>query len=70
MTCSAPIFVRARFINANTGEIKEQTVFMGDFPKMPTKGNPGCVSLTSDTACLRWRRAFTSVDPVVARSAV
>ena len=38
MTYSAPIFVRARFINANTGEIKEQTVFMGDFPKMTTKG--------------------------------
>ena len=34
MTYSAPIFVRARFINANTGEIKEQTVFMGDFPMM------------------------------------
>ncbi|WP_421122026.1 DNA-directed RNA polymerase subunit beta [Aquihabitans daechungensis] len=38
MTYSAPIFVRARFINANTGQIKEQTVFMGDFPKMTTKG--------------------------------
>ncbi|MGH9118914.1 MAG: hypothetical protein ACRD0A_13855, partial [Acidimicrobiales bacterium] len=30
MTYSAPIFVRARFMNAQTGEIKEQTVFMGD----------------------------------------
>src|SRR5690625_3483940 len=38
MTYSAPIFVRARFFNANTGEIKEQTVFMGDFPKMTDKG--------------------------------
>jgi DNA-directed RNA polymerase subunit beta len=38
MTFSAPIFVRARFINANTGEIKEQTVFMGDFPMMTDKG--------------------------------
>ena len=38
MTYSAPIFVRARFINQNTGEIKEQTVFMGDFPKMTDKG--------------------------------
>ncbi len=38
MTYAAPIFVRARFINANTGEIKEQTVFMGDFPMMTTKG--------------------------------
>ncbi|MDH3680560.1 MAG: DNA-directed RNA polymerase subunit beta [Acidimicrobiia bacterium] len=38
MTYSAPIFVRARFINATTGEIKEQTVFMGDFPMMTEKG--------------------------------
>jgi len=38
MTYSAPIFVRARFINAATGEIKEQTVFMGDFPMMTEKG--------------------------------
>ena len=38
MTFSAPIFVRARFMNGNTGEIKEQTVFMGDFPMMTDKG--------------------------------
>ena len=38
MTYSAPIFVRARFMNATTGEIKEQTVFMGDFPMMTEKG--------------------------------
>ena len=38
MTFSAPVFVRARFMNANTGEIKEQTVFMGDFPVMTVKG--------------------------------
>lgn len=38
MTYAAPIFVRARFMNANTGEIKEQTVFMGDFPMMTDKG--------------------------------
>jgi DNA-directed RNA polymerase subunit beta len=38
MTFSAPIFVRARFINGQTGEIKEQTVFMGDFPMMTDKG--------------------------------
>src|SRR5687767_2193800 len=38
MTFSAPIFVRARFMNATTGEIKEQTVFMGDFPMMTAKG--------------------------------
>ncbi len=38
MTYSAPIFVRARFMNRNTGEIKEQTVFMGDLPAMTEKG--------------------------------
>ena len=38
MTYAAPIFVRAQFKNAKTGEIKEQTVFMGDFPMMTDKG--------------------------------
>ena len=38
MTYAAPIFVRARFMNRTTGEIKEQTVFMGDFPMMTEKG--------------------------------
>ena len=38
MTYAAPIFVRARFMNSQTGEIKEQTVFMGDFPMMTDKG--------------------------------
>ena len=38
MTYSAPLFVRARFSNRETGEIKEQTVFMGDFPMMTDKG--------------------------------
>ncbi len=38
MTYSAPIFVRARFMNSETGEIKEQTVFMGEFPMMTDKG--------------------------------
>ena len=38
MTYSASIFVRARFMNRNTGEIKEQVQFMGDFPMMTEKG--------------------------------
>ena len=38
MTFSAPLFVKARFVNKQTGEIKEQTVFMGDFPMMTDKG--------------------------------
>ena len=37
-THSAPIFVRARFLNAATGEIKEQIVFMGDLPRMTEQG--------------------------------
>ncbi|MDQ1696056.1 MAG: DNA-directed polymerase subunit beta, partial [Frankiaceae bacterium] len=32
MTYSAPLFVIAEFTNNETGEIKSQTVFMGDFP--------------------------------------
>ncbi|MBD0863995.1 DNA-directed RNA polymerase subunit beta [Gordonia sp. zg691] len=39
MTYAAPLFVTAEFINNNTGEIKSQTVFMGDFPIMTEKGS-------------------------------
>src|SRR5699024_3418300 len=38
MTYSAPLFVTAEFVNNNTGEIKSQTVFMGDFPVMTEDG--------------------------------
>jgi DNA-directed RNA polymerase subunit beta len=38
MTYSAPLFVTAEFTNNTTGEIKSQTVFMGDFPMMTDKG--------------------------------
>jgi DNA-directed RNA polymerase subunit beta len=38
MTFSRPLFVTAAFMNKETGEIKEQTVFMGDFPMMTGKG--------------------------------
>ena len=34
----APLFVEIRFINRETGEIKEQDVFMGDFPLMTPRG--------------------------------
>jgi len=33
-----PLFVTARFFNKGTGEIKEQQVFLGDFPIMTEKG--------------------------------
>ena len=35
---SAPLYVSAEFTNNDTGEIKGQTVFMGDFPLMTDKG--------------------------------
>ncbi len=38
MTYGAPLFVTAEFTNNSTGEIKSQTVFMGDFPVMTDKG--------------------------------
>ena len=37
-TYAAPLFVTAEFMNNTTGEIKSQTVFMGDFPMMTPKG--------------------------------
>jgi len=37
-TYAAPLFVTAEFMNHETGEIKSQTVFMGDFPLMTDKG--------------------------------
>jgi DNA-directed RNA polymerase subunit beta len=37
-TYSAPLYVSAEFMNNETGEIKGQTVFMGDFPLMTPKG--------------------------------
>ncbi|WP_413785737.1 DNA-directed RNA polymerase subunit beta [Intrasporangium zincisolvens] len=37
-TYDAPLFVTAEFMNAQTGEIKSQTVFMGDFPLMTERG--------------------------------
>ncbi|MFN8035003.1 MAG: DNA-directed RNA polymerase subunit beta [Acidimicrobiia bacterium] len=38
LTYHRPLFVTARFLNAVTGEIKEQSVFMGDFPMMTDRG--------------------------------
>ena len=37
-TYAAPLKVKARLINKDTGEVKEQEVFMGDFPLMTEKG--------------------------------
>ncbi len=38
VTYAAPLFVTAEFMNNETGEIKSQTVFMGEFPLMTDKG--------------------------------
>ena len=38
VTYSAPLRVRVRLINNQTGEVKEQEVFMGDFPLMTETG--------------------------------
>jgi DNA-directed RNA polymerase subunit beta len=38
LTYEAPLFVTAEFQNRETGEIKSQTVFMGDFPIMTDRG--------------------------------
>src|SRR3954447_24354828 len=37
-TYSAPLFVRVRFIVKETGELRDQDVFMGDFPLMTDSG--------------------------------
>ncbi|MGD0997080.1 MAG: DNA-directed RNA polymerase subunit beta [Thermoleophilia bacterium] len=38
MTFSAPLTMVVRFVNEETGEIREQHVFMGDFPMMTERG--------------------------------
>ncbi|KKM12680.1 DNA-directed RNA polymerase subunit beta [Clostridiales bacterium PH28_bin88] len=38
MTFAAPLRVKVRLINKETGEVKEQEVFMGDFPLMTEQG--------------------------------
>ena len=38
VTYAAPLKVKVRLVNKETGEVKEQEVFMGDFPIMTEKG--------------------------------
>lgn len=38
ITYSAPLWVKVRLVNSDTGEISEQEVFMGDFPLMTDSG--------------------------------
>ena len=37
-TYAAPLFITVRFVNRESGEIREQSVFMGDFPMMTKQG--------------------------------
>ena len=37
-TYAAPLFMDVSFVNRETGEIRKQKVFMGDFPKMTEQG--------------------------------
>ncbi|MEE0801393.1 MAG: DNA-directed RNA polymerase subunit beta, partial [Gemmiger sp.] len=37
-TYAAPLYVTARLLNKETGEVKEQEIFMGDFPLMTDSG--------------------------------
>ncbi len=68
LTYSAPLYVSAEFTNNETGEIKGQTVFMGDFPLMTPKAPssstaPSASSSPSSSA----RRASTSSAPPTRR---
>ncbi|MEP7199805.1 MAG: DNA-directed RNA polymerase subunit beta, partial [Chloroflexota bacterium] len=38
MTYAAPLWVKVRLVNKETGEVQEQEVFMGDFPLMTKNG--------------------------------
>ena len=63
MTYARPLFVTARFMNAQTGEIKEQTVFMGDFPMMTAAARSSSTApsaSSSRSSC--GRRASTSAS--------
>ena len=55
VTYSAPLKVRVRLINKETGEVKEQEVFMGDFPD------------DRDRTFIKWSRALSSANWCVLR---
>ena len=38
MTFAAPLWVRVKLVNRETGEVSAQNVFMGDFPLMTENG--------------------------------
>jgi DNA-directed RNA polymerase subunit beta len=55
ITYAAPLFVTAEFTNNITGEIKSQTVFMGDFPINDSHAE---LSLLTEQSVLLFHRSF------------
>ena len=60
-TYAAPLYVTARLLNKSTGEVKEQEIFMGDFPLMTDSGTfiSNGIELTDEDvgrAVQRWQR--------------
>ena len=54
ITCAAPLCVKTRLVMKETGEIKEQEIFMGDLPMMTTSGTfivNGAETRGSESAC-------------------
>jgi len=50
-TYAAPLYVTARLFNKQTGEVKEQEIFMGDFPLMtPAPSSPMVPSVPSSAS--------------------
>ncbi len=61
-TYAAPLRVRASLLNKETGEVKEQDIFMGDFPLMTESGTSSSTArsvLSFRSWCVL--RAFTTV---------
>ena len=61
LTYAAPLFVEAAFINKDTGEIKEQEVFMGDFPMM-TQGGTFIINGTERVVVSQLVRSLASLE--------
>ena len=52
-TYAAPLYVTARLFNKQTGEVKEQEIFMGDFPLM-TDAAPSSPTVPSVPSSPSW----------------
>ena len=54
VTYAKPLKVRARLQNKETGEVKENIIFMGDFPLMTDACNFPGSTVQSAALCLSW----------------